>query len=340
MQLRSALVQFQRAHPTFPGVALAVRTPTLSWTGAAGVSDRSSAKPLKPDAAFRIASVTKTFTAAAILRLVEDGKLRLDEPISKHLSKATLAVLRKDGYDVGAIHIRHLLKHSSGIYDFAEDPAYAPAVVSQPQHRWTRLEQIRFATQHGNPLFKPGKGFRYSDTGYVLLGEILERTTGLSEPRAYRALLPLDKLGLTQTYVETLEPAPAHATARSHQYLGTVDSTGFDPSFDLWGAGGYVSTTSDLVRFYRGLLGGRVFKHAGTLMTMLRVDPGSDGGMGIFAVPLNKETCWGHQGFWGTTVVTCPKSKVTIASNTGQAEGFDVAALRFAALVLRLAGPR
>src|SRR5204863_2696084 len=90
-QLNQLLHRFARAHPSFPGIALAVTTPKLAWSGAAGVANRASRKPLSAAAGLRIASVTKTFTAAAILRLVENGKLSLDDPIAQHLSPATVA---------------------------------------------------------------------------------------------------------------------------------------------------------------------------------------------------------------------------------------------------------
>jgi len=341
-RLDQLLRQFSRAHPSFPGVALAVTTPTLNWAGAAGVADRATGKPLNARAGFRIASVTKTFTAAAVLRLVEDGKLSLDDPIAQHLSPSTVALLRRGHYDVGAIHVRHLLQHTSGLYDYAEDPAYQTSVVGHGRHRWTRAEQVRFATTHGKPLFRAGTNFRYSDTAYILLGEILERQTGHSLAAAYRALLGFDKLGLRHTYLETLERTPAQAAPRAHQYLGTLDTTGFDPSFDLYGGGGLVSTVDDLARFYRALLGGQVFNRAATLATMLGKQHPSrpaDLGMGIFAESIGQESCWHHDGFWGSAVMHCPRTGVTIAVTVNQATGFDAAVRQLAAAVLRLVGP-
>jgi D-alanyl-D-alanine carboxypeptidase len=334
-QLDRLLQQFTRAHPSFPGVALAVRTPTLSWTGASGLADRATRKPLADNAGFRIASVTKTFTAAAILRLVEQGKLGLDDPIAQHLSPASVALLRKGGYNVGAIHVRHLLQHTSGLYDYAEDPAFQSFVVSHPRHRWTRTEQVRFAMTHGKPLFAPGTDFRYADTGYVLLGEVLERKTRRTLGAAYRTLLGYGRLGLHDTYLET----PAFPGARAHQYLGATDTTGFDPSFDLYGGGGLVSTVDDLARFYRALLGGHVFEKPATLRTMLgkagSASPG-DLGMGIFAESVGRESCWHHDGFWGASVLHCPRIGVTIAITVNQASDFDSAVQQLDANVLRL----
>jgi len=340
-RLEAALTTFARAHPAFPGVALAVRTPRLTWSGAAGLADRAGRTKLTAAAGFRIASVTKTFTAAAILRLVEEGKLGLDDPIARHLDAATVALLRGGGYDVDAIRVRHVLQHTSGLYDYAENQAYQSFVVSHPRHRWSRLEQVRFAVTHGKPLFPPGTDFHYSDTGYILLGEMLERVTGQGLGAAYRSLLHFDRLGLGQTYLETLEPKPPHAAPRAHQYLGGIDTAGFDPSFDLYGGGGLVSTVGDLDRFYRALLTGQVYEKPATLRTMLGkpqpMRPG-DLGMGIFGESIGKESCWHHDGFWGTTVLHCPSAGVTIAITVNQAENADTPLHELAATVLRLVG--
>jgi D-alanyl-D-alanine carboxypeptidase len=341
-QLDRTLEQFVRSHPAFPGVALTVRTPSLTWTGAAGVADRASRKPLRPDATFRVASMTKTFTAAAILRLVEDGKLALDDPIAQHVSSASVALLRDGGYDVNAIRVRHLLQHTSGLYDYGEDKDFQAFVFSHPRHRWTRAEQIRWAMTHGKRLSAPGAKYHYSDTGYVLLGEMLERLTGRGLAAAYRTLLRFDRLRLDETYLETLEPKPAKAKPRAHQYLGTFDVTRFHPSFDLYGGGGHVSTVDDLARFYRALVAGRVFKNAATLRTMLgkpRPARTSEIGMGIVATPVpGHGTCWGHGGFWGVVAGHCPRTGVTIASTVNQRNGFEAATSRLHATIYRLLG--
>ncbi len=340
-ELQTAVNAFSAAHPTYPGVALAVRSPGLSWSGAAGFRALGSKKRLDSGAGFRVASVTKTFTAAAILRLVEDGRIGIDDPISKYLAPAMLATLRKDGYDVDAIRIRHLLTHTSGLYDYASDNGFVSYVLTHGRHHWTRLEQVRWAITHGKPYAPPGQEFHYSDTGYVLLGEILERRTGLGLASAYRSLLGFGRLGLGETYLETLEPRPPSVRPRAHQYYETIDSTAFDPSFDLYGGGGLVSTVDDLARFYRALLQGRVFEKAATLRTMLgKPNPRrvTDLGMGIFSVQLGRggEHCWGHSGFWGITVVDCPGSNATLALTVNQAKGFDQPSQQFLGKILAL----
>jgi D-alanyl-D-alanine carboxypeptidase len=323
--------QFQRvvddavnASPSIPGVALHVEAPAqdLDVSVAAGVADRATAAPLQPDSGFRIASNTKTFTAAAILRLVEQDALSLDAVITGLLAGETVDALRADGYRPDAITVRELLLHTSGIYDYAADPAFQTAVVADPAKRWTRLEQVRFAMDHGAPAGDAGEVFAYSDTGYILLGEMIERATGTSLADAYRTLLDFDGLGIEATYLESVEPVPPGSAARAHQYFDELDTFDFDPSFDLYGGGGLVSTVDDLSAFYRALLRGEVFTDPGTLDMMLDIpssNAGSQAGMGIFRLYVEGNECWSHGGFWGTFVLTCPDLDVTIAASWGQA---------------------
>ena len=313
-----------RASASIPGLVLHLEAPgrQIDVSVAAGVSDRATASPLTPDAGVRIASNTKTFVAAAILRLVEQGRLRLDAPIADLLAPETVDALRADRYRPDVITVRQVLVHTSGVYDYGTDPAYRAAVNAEPAKRWTRLEQVRFAMDHGTAVGEPGAVYAYSDTGYILLGEIPERVTGTPLADAYRALLDFEHLHLDATYLESLEPVPPGVTARAHQYVGDVDGFDLDPSFDLYGAAGLVSTVDDLSRFYRALLQGDVFTEPDTLDTMLEIpatNAESRAGMGIFRIDVAGNTCWSHSGFWGTFVATCPQIDVTVAASWNQA---------------------
>jgi D-alanyl-D-alanine carboxypeptidase len=323
-QLQAAVDEAVRASPSIPGLVVHVVAPGhhLDVSIAAGLADRATATPLTLDAGFRIASNTKTFTAAAILRLMEQGRLSLDMPIADLVAPETVEALRADGYQVDSITVRHLLQHTSGIYNYGKDPAYEAAVAAEPAKRWTRLEQVRFAMDHGDPLGEPGTVYAYSDTGYALLGEILERVTGAPLDDAYRTLLDFERLHLDATYVESLEPPPPGVTPRAHQYFGELDGFGMDPSFDGYGPAGLVSTVDDLSTFYRALLDGDVFDRPETLATMLEIpatNAEAQAGMGIFQIELGDSPCWQHSGFWGTFVLTCPQIDVTLAASWNQA---------------------
>jgi D-alanyl-D-alanine carboxypeptidase len=327
-ELQKMLAAEVAANPSLPGEMMHLTLPKqgLDVSLAAGLFDRQSKLPLEPHHLFRIASVTKTFTAASILRLFEKGKIKLDDPINRYLPKEYIEILDKGGYPTNAITVRQLLNHTSGIHDYADDSKYFAAVMSDPKHRWTRMEQIQSAIKWGKPHFEPGKGYLYSDTGYNLLGEMIERLSGESLAKAFRTLLDFKKLGLDETYLETMEPAPAGVKNLSHPYYETLNAISIDASHDLYGGGGLVSSVEDLARFYRALFTRKVFLRDSTLQTMLTVPPtneripGGAHGMGIFRRNISGNVCWGHNGFWGTSAYHCPAADITVVRHYNQAE--------------------
>src|SRR4051794_9361846 len=136
-QMSAVIDEAVRASASVPGFAVHVDVPArnLDVSFASGVADRATATPLAVDAGFRIASNTKTFTAAAILRLVEQGRLTLDMPIADLLAPETTDALRSGGYRPEVITVRQVLQHTSGIYDYGRDPAYVAAVAAEPRKR-------------------------------------------------------------------------------------------------------------------------------------------------------------------------------------------------------------
>ncbi|MDX1991389.1 MAG: alpha/beta fold hydrolase [bacterium] len=335
--LQSQMDEEIAANPIIPGQLLTVIAPEVGIDVdlAAGVVDFASGSPLEPGAAFRIASVTKTFTAAAVLRLVEMGEVDLDASIEQYVSDESIAILQADGYVTDAITVRQLLLHTSGIADFsAGNPAYFSAVLGEPERVWTQPDQVQFAVDTADPVGDPGAQYSYSDTGYILLGELIERQTGQNLGAAVRALLDYERLGMTNTYWERLESVPDRLEM-SHQYFGDVDITeSLDPSVDLFGGGGLVSTSRDLAVFFRALLRGEVFEQAQTLETMLTipetnrgVQDGMDAGMGIFRISGDGLTCWTHGGFWGVIALYCPDLDIAIARSINQANQQNVSLL-------------
>jgi D-alanyl-D-alanine carboxypeptidase len=338
--LQSIVDRDVEAWPQMPGRLLHVLAPAVDVEVAAGVADTTTGELLVPGARFRIASVTKPFVAAATLRLVEDGRLSLDDTVASLLPGAYDELLRSGGYDTDAITLRHLLTHTSGIYDFAADAydrsitdGFTSLVYRDLGRRWTRFEQIGFAVSHGKPYGSPGQLFGYSDTGACLVGEVLERVTGLTMGAAIRELIGYERLGLTHTWQETVEPEPADLPQLSHQYEGEYDVADMDASIDLYGGGGLMSTCRDLARFFRGLLGGATFREPGTLATMTEtlVDvPRAEGtpdeddpacaAMFLFRAEVGDETWWGHDGFWGTSAYTCPARDVTIVAGNQRSD--------------------
>lgn len=322
-------------HMLVPGAALHVDAPRrgLPWSGAAGSTAHAGGTELRADDPFRIASVMKVFTAAAVLRLVEEGRLGLDDPVAPFLDADQVDAMHVyEGTNYGRrITIRQLLNHTSGLNSHdACEPGIA-AILLGRERRWTPREQIQMMIDCGDPKFPPGTPgqWSYSDTGYVMLGLVLAKATGRDFPGALRHLLPLRRLGLDQTWHELLEPAPRAMRPRAHQYFAALDMTGWNPSFDSWGGGGYVSTVRDLTRFMRGLFEHRVFRRRTTLELMTRPlaipsgkqGPGSDGyALGIAHFVYDGVECWGHPGFWSSIAMYCPALDLAMAGTTNQAQ--------------------
>lgn len=305
------------ARPRLPGIVIAVRSRVLGrgWSVAAGVSDSARRIPLQPEQPMRIASNTKTYVAAALLRLMEDGRLALGDPLSQHLPARLDRLLRRDGYDTDAITIEQVLSHRAGLNEHPAVPSYAARLRTEPRYRWTREEQLQWLVDSLSPVGPPGEQFRYSDSGYTLLGAIIERYANESLGPAVRRLLAFDTLGLRATWWETMEPVPVAAAPRAHQYLAGFDSYDIDPSFDLYGGGGIVAPMSEVARFLAELLEGRVFAQPTTLSAMLapRSTELAGYGLGIFGTNIRGLRGYGHSGFWGTTAMVFPEAGVTIA---------------------------
>ena len=331
--LTAWLAEAVSKYPNSPGHLMWVISPEYTGGAAFGTLELGASAPLEVDTPIRVASVTKTFVAASVLRLAETGRLGLDDPISQHLSPIYLGMLSGDGYDVDAISVRHLLTHTSGIADYAGyeenyEGEFQRRIEADPTFQWDRELEVQFAVDNYDPLAEPGAEFHYADTGYVLLGDLLERAMGVtSYGAAIAELVGFDELGLTSTFVERLD-RPAPDKPLGHQYIGTLDYTNIDPGQDMYGGGGMVSTTREISMFFDALLGGRVFDKPETLTEMITpaadAEPGSEAaseGLGIFLVTSpSGETCYSHTGYGGTTAITCPDSGITMTITVQQVE--------------------
>ncbi len=307
---------------TIPGILLHVEAPDrgLSYSVSSGVSNLSTKAPLPKNGTARIASNTKTYVAVSVLRLWEQEKLELDDPVSKHISEKHAQILKSDGYDLNKITVRHLLTHTSGLFDHAGSNTYIQQVFANPSHEWTRTEQLQGCVDWGDPLFEPGEQFSYSDTGYILLGEIIENVTEKPLGEAVRELIGFKKLRLNASWWEKVEQKPSTAPDRIHQYFRGMDTYNFDPSLDLYGGGGLVANTKDMARFYQELFAGNVFEQSSTLDTMITkvsfpedYTPSSDYRMGIFYFNFNEMDMYSHSGFWSTQATYIPELNASVS---------------------------
>ncbi|MGK5683508.1 serine hydrolase domain-containing protein [Actinoplanes sp. URMC 104] len=264
-------------------------TRTLRLTS--GVARLQPRQPLTPPARFRIGSATKTFVSVVALQLVGQGKLRLDDTVERWLPG-----LVPGG---SAVTVRMLLNHTSGLFDFAADETFLARFLADPTRRWTPRELVAVANRHP-PTFPPGGGWAYSNTGYVLAGLIVEKASGRDLERLVEQRI-LRPLRLSATAFPT---TPRIAGYHAHGYLppsvsgaGYVDVTPLSPSA-VWAAGGMTSNAADLRAFYEALLRGRLLAPAqqAELLRTVRVAPGYDYGLGIYAQQFPCGTVWGHNG--------------------------------------------
>jgi D-alanyl-D-alanine carboxypeptidase len=305
---------------------LRVRRKAMWWEG----SNRGGLEPrtcLAFTRAFRTASVTKTFTAALVMLLIEDGVLTLEAPLSLYLPPAICDRIHVlGGVSRGAqITIAQLLRHRSGVFDYATSQEFHEHVNSAPYRKWSALDLLDEAIANGEPYFRPGEGLAYSDTGYVLLALIIEAVTHLPLALAYRRRL-LEPLKLLNTYLEGCEPSTNWPVA--HAFAGVHDTFELDPSFDTFGGGGLVSTAADLDHFITSLLQDRVFCKAGTLRSMMEgtFAPMGTGtrkvltaaGLSEFAIA--EYRFWGHLGHWNSFMLHSLECDISICGSFNQSQ--------------------
>jgi D-alanyl-D-alanine carboxypeptidase len=265
------------------------RTTRRLASGAARLEPRIA---MRTDARLRVGSITKTFTATLVLQAAREGRLDLDDSVERWLPG-----LVPGGAE---ITLRQLLNHTSGLFDVVKDQDFFRAVLTDPLHEYTPQQLVGIATSHP-PLFDPGDGWGYSNTGYVLLGLVLERATGRSVSQLVRSRIA-EPLGLHHTSLPVRSPDIRGFHA--HGYLppaltgdGYVDISRISPTA-LGSAGAVVSTTTDLRRFYRALLGGRLLRPAdlATMRTTVEAGPGYDYGLGLYTRTTPCGRIWGNDG--------------------------------------------
>ncbi|RZS32452.1 D-alanyl-D-alanine carboxypeptidase [Herbihabitans rhizosphaerae] len=273
-----------------------------SVTVTSGTAELGTGRPMVSGTdSYRVASVAKSVTAVAVLRLVADHRVELDAPIETYLPglvQGTGEGVEIDGRD---ITVRQLLQHTSGLSDYTRY-----LVPFDPLRRVEPMELVRLSLAH-KPDFAPGKGQAYSNTAFIVAGMLVERLTG-KDIRTAMADLVIRPAGLHDTYwPATGDTGIRGRHARNYMLDKTnpqgplVDATAFEPS--LLGAGGaLVSTPADLNKFWRELFGGRLLpgRMLAEMQTAMPPPPGGPNagfGLGLMRIPL---TCggdaWGHDG--------------------------------------------
>ncbi len=271
-QAFQAVVETAAERLKVPGAMVLVRTPQGDFSAAYGTTELGAQTPPTPDTHFRIASNTKTMTAALIVLLAQDGKLKFSDPVSTYVP---------DVPNGENITVAQLLKMRSGLYGYTADPALAAVMDADPGKVWTPQEVLAIAFRHP-PQFAPDASYEYNNTNYALLGLIAEKVGGrpLAEQFQDRLFGPA---GLTQTSLpaadDTSIPAPySHGYMYGGSYyaladdpypadmqaaaqagtLQPIDYTNQNSSYAP-AAGGAISTADDLATWMKALVTGKVF---------------------------------------------------------------------------------
>ena len=295
----SASLQFQAALDgarigagTYGATFAVVRDGQVVWAGSSGV-ERDGLTPLTPGSPMVIGSVTKTFVAATVLELVDEGKLSLADSARRFLPDVP-QVSRE-------ITIHQLLDHTSGLADVFND-ATRRGLEEHPERAWSTRQVL--ATLHA-PWYQPGEGWAYANTNYYLLGMIVERVTGSSLEREIerRFLDPLD-LGSTRSLSPDDPSSP----------LAPAWTTIF------WGSGAMSSSAGDLARWGDALYDDDVPQHvlldSDTARAMFSFNR-DDYGLGVKRFPeLAPRNAYGHTGLlstYTTLLLHLPREDITIA---------------------------
>jgi D-alanyl-D-alanine carboxypeptidase len=254
-----SLLQAKMQQLRIPGAIILVDDPgQCSWTTAMGIGNLATREPMQVNNSMRIGSITKTLTGTVILQLVDQGKLRLDDPVGTYQPEVP------NGKN---ITIRQLLNMTSGLFNYDDDKDFAPAFLDNPYKVWQPEELLALAFKHP-PYFAPGKGFHYSNTNTVLLGLIIEQLTHLPAEQAFQRYI-FGPLGLHQT---SLPPRFSSAIPNPHAqgYMYGTDFTGKGPLLNVtdwnpswgWTAGSAISTLHDLHIWAKALATGRLLSAA------------------------------------------------------------------------------
>lgn len=291
------------------------------WSGAEGFSDLASHINLQPCNITRVGSTVKTFTAVSIFLLQEDGLLSIDEPITNYLSADDIRGLK----NANQATIRQLLQHSSGIFNYIQSAQFQTASLNDLTKSWQPDELIDYA-RGKDAYFSPGTDVQYSNTGYVLLGMIIEHITGkpfyeFFEERIFKPL------GLDFTKFAAKDPIPdgiIRGYVDFYSNLNLINATSYS-GWDYFTAdGGLISNAHDLNLFFTKLIMGQIVSSSSLDAMMTWLAPkvqDSEGfttyyGLGIFKIETDYGSAYMHSGDaigYYASMVYFPDEQVTIS---------------------------
>lgn len=322
-RLQEIAEHYVQKFPAVPGVIISCDSPLLGGVAqaAAGHRNPGTGSLLVPTDQFCPASIGKMFVAATILRSWEEGLLQLDAPIAQYLPGELMdGLARFEGVDYGkTITVRQCLLHTSGLADCYSDGVRNSDGLSpfdlelkrNPNKFWTSPEVIVWTKANLQPVGPPGLRFHYSDTGYQLLGLVIEAVRKKALAVAVREVV-LDPLRMNDTYAHHREEVRrSPGVGLFHFFDGASDNTEALSESADWGGGGWVTNAPDLTRFLRALSENRLFRNPGTWRLMQAWSPQSKGTYGLalerYVTPVNDELM-GHGGYFGSFAAVWPKA--------------------------------
>lgn len=314
-------LDYRRWYLKVPGVqACVLQDGEQRLSVAYGVADQQAGSPLTERHLFRIASHSKTFTAVTLLRLVEQGRLRLDDPVAGRLPELA-------GSPLARVTVRELLAHGGGVIRDSEDGDFWQLLREYPD----RAELIRIATEPSAAVLPRNDRFKYSNIAYGLLGLVIEQVTGTSFAEAVQSDI-LGPLGLGDTGPE-LFPDRTADFAAGHTALSYAAERSVLPHVDtraLAAATGFYATAADLARFYAALLPGEHELLGEDAQRQLRhreweVKNGESWyGLGVFLNKIGEHELFGHSGGYPghiTRTFACPKRRTVASVLTNAIDG-------------------
>jgi D-alanyl-D-alanine carboxypeptidase len=238
---------------------------SFSWSGAAGIASQDNQVSMTKDTPIYIASITKLYTATAIMRLYEKGALSLDDPMSKYLPERLIQGIHVyKGKDYShEITIKQLLSHASGIADYyTEKPKGGKSLfelfLEEPERSWTVDETIERARKDLKPNFPPGTAASYSDTNFQLLGKIIEAVTSKPLHIVFEEFF-FRPLGFKHTWlIGRSQPQVASSAQPADVFDKDMNITKTRANGAYWADGGLVSTAEEMIIFLKALNEGRI----------------------------------------------------------------------------------
>lgn len=310
---------------------------SFSWSGAAGIASQDGQVPMTKDTPIYIASITKLYTATAIMRLYEKGALSLDDPMSRYLPKELIQGIHVyKGKDYShKITIKELLSHTSGIADYyTEKPKGGKNLfelfLEKPERSWTVDETIERARDDLEPNFQPGTDASYSDTNFQLLGKVIEAITGKPLHIVYEDFF-FRPLGLKHTWLTgRSEPQLASSAAPADIFYKDMNITKTRSNGTYWADGGIVSTAEECIIFLKALNEGRIVS-GDTLKLMhnrhkLQFPIQYGYGTMYFKLPrfitmvMKVPPLWGHSGSTGSFLYYSEDLNLYMAGSINQVE--------------------